>query len=124
MPTIRQIYEDPKTTTKNAKILAERANVKLESAKRFLKNEASAQIVKPYNKPTDLKFYSPTGGIKNAWQSDVMYLYDFRGKNDKRIAILTLLNTTTRVAFARGLLNTKSQTVAHELESMINDLRN
>ena len=56
MPTIRQIYEDPKTTTKNAKILAERANVKLESAKRFLQNEASAQIVKPYNKPTDLKF--------------------------------------------------------------------
>ena len=122
MPTIRQVYENPLTTTKNVKVLAERANVKIESARRFLKNEASVQIVKQYTKPTDLKFYSPTGANKNEWQSDVMYLTDFLGKNNKRMAILTVLNTTTRVAFARGLLNTKSKTLAHELNDIINEI--
>ena len=50
IPTIRQIYEDPKTTTKNAKVLAERANVKLESANSMFRvGDCSSVFPRPPN---------------------------------------------------------------------------
>ena len=46
-----------------------------------------------------------------------MFLDDYRGVNDKRRAIRTVLNTTSRFAIVRPLLNTKASTVA---EAMVN----
>ena len=119
---LRKVYDNPATTSKRANILASRAGVLLEDAESFLKHEQTAQQSKQFVKPKDLNHYSPTGAEKNHWQSDVLFFNDFRGVNDKRIAILTVLNTTTRLVYARPLLGVKSSEIAHALKSIIDEI--
>ena len=83
---IREVYDNPATTTKRANILAFRAGVLLEDAQKFLKHEQIAQTSKQFVKPKDLNHYSPTGAKKYHWQSDVLFFNDFQGVDDKRIA--------------------------------------
>ena len=119
---LRKVYDNPATTSKRANILASRAGVLLEDAEKFLKHEQTAQQSKQFVKPKDLNHYSPTGAEKYHWQSDVLFFNDFRGVNDKRIAILTVLNTTTRLVYARPLLGVKSSEIAHALKSIIDEI--
>ena len=123
MPTLREVYEDPRTSTRNAALLASRAGTTLKSAQAFLRNEASAQVTQAWKKPAqDGHNYAPTGAPADHWQADTAWFTDYRGVNDKRRAALTVLNTTTRYAAARPLIDAKSSRVAEALDEIIDEL--
>ena len=54
---------------------------------------------------------APTGAPAGHWQSDVIYFDLLKGKNNMQKAILTVLNTTSRYAYARGIRSIKSEVV-------------
>ena len=116
--TLREVYNDPKTSTRNAELLAKRAGTSVKSAKAFLATQASAAVRTAWRKPTSEQF-APAGGPAGHWQVDTLFLDDYRGVNSKRRAILTLLNTTTRYAIARSLLNVKAATVSAAMEDIL-----
>ena len=80
--TLREVYDNPKTTTRNAALLAKRAGVTLKSAKAFLATQTGAAVRTAWRRPSGEQF-APTGGPAGHWQSDVMFLDDYRGVNDK-----------------------------------------
>lgn len=123
--TLRSVYEDPRTTTRDPALLAKRAGTTLKSAKAFLADEASAQTAEQWRRPSSraaYTAYAPTGAPEGHWQADVIFFDDYRGVNDKRKAILTVLNTTSRFALARPLLNAKAGTVAAAMEDILDEL--
>jgi hypothetical protein len=117
MPTLREIYENPRTSTRNAELLARRAGTTIKSAKAFLATQMSAAVRTAWRRPSAEQF-APAGAPAGHWQADVMYLGDYKGVNDKRTAVVTLMNTTTRYAIVRPLLNAKAATVAAALEDV------
>ena len=123
MPTLHEVYEDPRASTRNAPLLAERAGTSVKSAQAFLRNEASAQTTQGRKKPAQNGHnYAPTGAPADHWQADTVWLTDYRGVNDKRKVILTVLNTTSRYAAARPLLDAKAERVAAALGDIIDEL--
>ena len=42
--TLREVYDNPKTTTRNPALLAKRAGVTLKSAKAFLATQSGAEV--------------------------------------------------------------------------------
>ena len=105
-------------------MLAARAGTSKAAAEAFLRDEASSQVSTQWKKPPQSGHnYAPSGAPASNWQADVIYLDDYRGANDKRKAILTVLNTTSRYAVARPLLNNKAPTVAAALEDILEQLR-
>jgi hypothetical protein len=116
--TLREVYENAKTSTRNPVLLAKRAGTSVKSAKAFLATQASAAVRTAWRKPTPEQF-APAGGPAGHWQADTLFLDDYRGVNSKRRAILTLLNTTTRYAIARPLLNTQAATVSAAMEDIL-----
>lgn len=116
--TLRRVYEDPRTTTRNPELLAKRAGTTVKSSKAFLSREVSSVVRTAWRRPSVGQF-APAGGAAGHWQGDLIYVDDYRGVNDKRKAILTLLNTTTRYAIARPLLNARASTVTAALEDII-----
>jgi hypothetical protein len=123
MPTLEEVYNDPKTTSRNPKLLAQRAGVTVAEARNFLKEETSANINKQFiQPPAGSSAYSPTGDLPDHWQADVIYFDILKGHNDKKKAILTVLNTTNRFALARALTNNKSATVATAMTSILDEL--
>ena len=124
--TIRSVYEDPRTTTRDPALLAKRAGTTVKSAKAFLRAEGSAQTVEQWRRPSSRashSAYAPTGAPAGHWQADVVFLDDCKGVNDKRRAILTVLNTTSRFAVARPLLNAKASTAASAMENILVELQ-
>jgi hypothetical protein len=122
--TIKSVYQDPKTSTRDPKLLAERAKVTIKSAKAFLRDQSSVQVSKRWRKPAPAPgVYSPTGAPSGHYQADVMFLDDYRGVNKQRGAILTVMNTTTRAVSARALLNAKSATTAKAMAIMLDNAR-
>jgi hypothetical protein len=115
---IEKIYRDPVTSTRNATLLAKRANVTVKEAKAFLASEVSASVNKKWTKPS-LSMMAPTGGEAGHWQSDVVYFDILKGKNDKARAIVTVINSTSRYAYAMPLTNNKSETVCEALEVIL-----
>ena len=123
MPSIREVYDDPRVTTRNPKLLAQRAGVAVASAQAFLRKQASAQTSEQWRKPSQHSHsYAPTGAPADNYQSDVVFMSGFGGVNDKRRAILTLLNTTTRFAAARAILSAKAPAVAAGMASILDEL--
>ena len=118
--TLRSVYEDTLTSTRDPALLAERAGVTVQSAKTFLRDEASAQVSRQRRKPT-ADNYAPTGAPQGYWQADVIYLEDYKGVNVRRKAILTVLNTTTRFAHARPLLDATAERVAEAMSSILDN---
>ena len=121
---ISSIYNNPKTSSRNATILAKRAEVTPKEAKLFLSTQASAIINKQFiQPPSDSSIYCPTGAPPGHWQADVIYFDDLKSVNDKRKAILTILNSTTRYVYARSLLNNTSIFVAGAIKDILNDMK-
>ena len=118
--TLREVYDNPKTTTRNPALLAKRAGVTLKSAKAFLAAQSGAEVRVAWRRPSAEQF-APTGGPQGHWQADTLFLDQYKGANDKRGAILTLLNSTTRFAIARPLLNVKAASVAAALDSIFSE---
>ena len=65
--TLRSVYEDTLTSTRDPALLAERAGVTVKSAQTFLRDEASAQVSRQRRKPT-ADNYAPTGAPQGYWQ--------------------------------------------------------
>ena len=119
--TLRSVYEDPHTSTRDPALLAERAGVTIKSANTFLRDEASSQVAKQWRKPS-ADNYAPTGAPAGHWQADVIYLKDYKGVNTRRMAILTVLNTTTRFVHARPLLDATAARVAEAMASILEQI--
>ena len=115
--TLGDVYDNPKTTTRKHALLTKRAGTTVKSARAFLATQTGAAVRTAWRRPSGEQF-TPAGGPAGHWQSDVMFLDDYRGVNDKRRAILTVLNTTSRFTIARPLLNVKASTVAEAMEDI------
>ena len=103
MPTLREVYENPSTSTRNPALLAKRSGTTLKSAQAFLRDQPAAQISRRV-KPPSRKNFAPTGAAHGVWLIDTMYLREYAGVNSKRGAIFTAVNPNTRYAYARGLV--------------------
>ena len=81
------------------------------------------RLARGWKKPAqDGHNYAPTGAPADHWQADTVWFTDYPGVNDKRRAILTVINTTTRYVAARPLIDAKSSRVAVALDDIINEL--
>jgi hypothetical protein len=109
--TIRSVYDNPLTTTRDAELLAKRAKVTVKSARAFLRDQAAQQVTRRSVKPRD-ELFAPTGGPYGQWLGDVIFLSDFSGVNDKRGAIFTLLEVNSRYVYSRALIRTTAAKVA------------
>ena len=115
--TLREVYDNPKTTTRNPALLAKRANTSVKSAQAFLRDQQSSQVSRRVNKPSD-NAYAPTGGHYGSYLGDVIFLTDYAGANAKRASILTIMGANNRYAYARAMTSplTSAKTAAALLE--------
>ena len=121
--TLKSVYEDPLTSTRDPALLAKRAGVTVKSAKSFLHDQSSSQVAQQWRKPAASSgVYAPTGAPPGHWQADVIFFEDYQGVNDRRKAMLTVLHTTTRYAVVRPLLSTKSEKTAEAMRSILEEL--
>jgi hypothetical protein len=121
--TLKSVYEDPLTSTRDPSLLAARAGTTVKSAASFLKDQASSQVSQQWRKPSgDSGVYAPTGAPPGHWQGDVIFFEDYQGVNDRRKAMLTVLNTTTRYAVVRPLLSAKSEKTAEAMRSILEEI--
>jgi len=121
--TLKSVYEDPLTSTRDATLLAKRAGVTVRSAKAFLRDQASSQVAQQFRKPAGGSgAYAPTGAPPGHWQGDVIFFEDYQGVNDRRKAMLTVLHTTTRYAVVRPLLSAKSEKAAEAMRSILEEI--
>jgi hypothetical protein len=102
MPTLRQVYDNPKTSTRNAARLAKLAGTTLKSAVTFLKKQGGVQVTSERRKPADSEF-APTGGPRGEYLCDLVFLLEYAGVNTKRASILTLMESNSRYVYARAL---------------------
>jgi hypothetical protein len=118
MPTIKQVFDNPATTTRNPELLAKRAGVTVKSAQAFLRDQAASQITKRAVKPPD-SAYVPTGGKRGEWLGDVIYLQDYKGVNKHRTAIFTLMEVNSRYVYARALTKATSAKTAEAMKEIL-----
>ena len=116
--TIKQVFDDPRTTTRNAALLAKRAGVTVKSASAFLRDQAASQITKRATKPPD-SAYVPTGGPRGEWLGDTIYLASYAGVNKKRTAIFTIMEVNSRYVYARALVRATADKVAEAMTSIL-----
>jgi hypothetical protein len=121
--TLKSVYEDPLTSTRDPSLLATRAGTTLKSAASFLKDQASSQVAQQWKKPSaSSAVYAPTGAPPGHWQADVIFFEDYQGANDRRKAMLTVLHTTTRYAVVRPLLSVKAEKTAEAMRSILGEI--
>jgi hypothetical protein len=118
-PTFKTVYEDPKRgLRRDPRALADATGRSVEDARAYLASTAAAQAQKAWRRPA-LSAYSTTGGPIGEYQADVVYFAEFAGVNHQAMAILTLLEATTRFVYARTLTNDSAKTTAAALDSII-----
>ena len=121
--SLKAVYEDPARTSRDPRVLASRAGGSVKSAEAFLREQESSQLAKQWRKPSASSgAYTPTGAPAGHWQADVTFLEDYKGVNDRRKAILTVLNTTTRFAVARPLLAATADKTAEAMREVLAEL--
>ena len=118
MPSIKSVFDDPRTTSRNPATLAKRAGVSTKVATAFLRDQASSQITKRAIKPPE-EDYAPTGGARGEWLADVIYLREYAGVNQKRECVLTLLGVNSRYAYARALTKATAAKNAEALADIL-----
>ena len=118
MPSIKAIYDDPRTSSKNPATLAKRAGVTTAAAAAFLKDQASHQATRRAHKPADEDF-APTGGPRGEYLADVIYLREYRGVNKAQECILTLLGVNSRYVYARALTKATAAKTAEALTDIL-----
>ena len=118
MKSIKAVYDDPRTSSRNPATLAKRAGVTPAAAAAFLKDQASRQVTKRAHKPADEDF-APTGGPRGEYLADVIYLREYRGVNKKRECVLTLLGVNSRYVYARALTRATAAKTAEALASIL-----
>ena len=101
--TLRSVFDDPGTTTRDAHLLASRAGVTLNSAKAFLSKQSAAQTMRQHQTPP-LAAFAPSGDVYGAWLGDTIYLRDLAGVNSHRGAIFTIIEVNSRYAYCRAIV--------------------
>ena len=122
MPSIKSVFDDPRTTSRNPTTLAKRAGVSPKVATAFLRDQASSQITKRATKPPE-EDYAPTGGARGEWLADVIYLREYAGVNQKRECVLTLLGVNSRYVYARALTKATAAKNAEALADILEQNR-
>ena len=118
MSGIKQIFDNPLTTTRNASLLAQRAGVGVKAATDFLRDQAAPQIMKRATKPPDTAF-APTGDERGVYLADVIYLREYAGVNKKRTCIFTLMGVNSRYVYAEGLTAATAAKTAEAMTEML-----
>ena len=122
--TLKEVYETSKIT--NPLKLAELSGKTVSYVKKFLKNNVAVLDVVS-NSKIDLKnvAFVPAGSrYDNHYQADITFLHDYKHLKDnkKHIGILTVLNTTTRKAYARGIKSTEGVGVRNAMIDIITEI--
>jgi hypothetical protein len=112
MPTLKAIFEG--SGERDAVKLSALSGKSIAYVKKFL--NANVAELEAVNNETKLDFkkyegFVPSGSkSNNHYQADITFLHDFKRLRDnkKHIGILTVLNTTTRKAYARGIKSTEN----------------
>ena len=73
MPTLQEVYDNPKTSTRNPTTLAKRAGTTIAGAKRFLNSLSSTQLGKRVVKQP-AEAFAPTGGPRGTYLADTIHL--------------------------------------------------
>jgi len=124
MDKLTRVYKDPANTSRNPKLLAERAGVSVPTAKKFLSQQLGAVInEKHVAPPPGSAKYSPAGDHPDYWQADVIFFEKFKSKNKQHKAILTVLNTTTRYALARPLKSKDAESTCKAMENILDEIK-
>jgi hypothetical protein len=124
MPTLSEVYYNPKTSTRNAKLLGERANTTTALAKAFLAGQTSNAVQTKWTAPpVGSPQYSPTGAPAFHYQADVIWFELMKSKNKQKKAILTVINTTSRYAYARALKDAKAATVVIQMKDILDEMQ-
>ena len=115
------------TNEKNPIKLAELTGKTVAYVKSFLRKNVEELAVVSESK-IDLKNvdYVPAGSYSNNhYQADIMFLHDYKRirENKKYIGILTVLNTTTRKVYARGIKSTEGAGIELAAKEIIEDAR-
>ena len=118
MPSIKAVFDNPRTSTRSPALLAKRAGVTPKAAADFLRDQASAQIRRRAVKPPESSF-APTGGRRGEWLADIIYLRDYAGVNRRRECILTLLGANSRFVYARALTKATAAKAAEALTDIL-----
>ena len=67
--------------------------------------------------------YCPAGSSTfTEWQADVIWFGLLKSKNKQNKAILTILNTTSRLAFAKALKDNKSSGVSVKMKKILDEI--
>jgi hypothetical protein len=116
--TIKSVFDNPATTSRNPELLAKRAGVTVKSARAFLRDQTASQITREARKPPD-SAYVPTGGKRGLWLGDVIYLREYAGVNKKRSAIFTLMEVNSRHVYARALTKATAAKAAEAMKEIL-----
>ena len=100
---LKKVFYTTRTTTKDAKVLAKRADTSTKTAREFLKKQKAVQVTRRYIKPKNITDYAPTGAERGEYEGDVIYFKDYAGLNKGKSAIFTILETNSRYVYARAL---------------------
>jgi hypothetical protein len=66
MPTLKQVYDDPKTTSRDPYLLASRAGVQVATAKKFLRTQIGNLVNEKHVPPPQGSVkYCPAGSTTN-----------------------------------------------------------
>jgi hypothetical protein len=110
MPTLPELWSDSTNHNKSAKTLADLAGVKVATARAFIKkNHESAQLTEAN---TNKQVFCPAGSpLPGHYQADCIFMKPYRNQNSQNIAILTVIETITRKAYAERLTNLKAPAI-------------
>jgi hypothetical protein len=118
MPTLSEVFNDPRKKSRDPAILAKRAGTTIKSAKEFLKNQGVAQLRQRAVKPS-ADSYAPTGDLYGTYLGDVVYLKDYSGVNDKRSCLLVLMEANSRYAYVRAMTNATAKSTAAAMAEIL-----
>jgi hypothetical protein len=120
-PTFARVFADPKLgLRRSAPALAKATGRSLADAREFLRSTATAQAQKAWRRPP-ASAYSTTGGPTGEYQADTIHLHEYASVNDGRMAILTLIEATTRYVYARALTSATAESAASALHSILEE---
>jgi len=123
--TLKEVYDE--THEKNPIKLAELSGKSVSYVKSFLKkNVAELEVISDSKIDLSKVDYVPAGSYSNNhYQADITFLHDYKRLKDnkKHVGILTVLNTTTRKAYARPIKSTEGNGVMNAMKEIIEEAR-
>lgn len=124
MDIIKEHYYNPKigfkSQTQTYQDLKDKGITK-EQVKEFFKNQETTQVFK---KVEEAKFIPITAGGDEEYQLDLMFYDQFEKQNNGYHIIMTMIELTSRFAYAVALKNKTSKATAEAMKSIIKENKN